>query len=79
MVSRVATRKPLTREELLSQYGKQRRKRKEQLPTYLEIQSRHLERHENIKGYCKICKEIVDGVEGPQVYPCASLQRVGLG
>ena len=68
-----------TREELLSQYGPQKRKRKEQLPTYLEVQSRHLERHVEVDGNCIMCKEIVDGVERPQAYPCASLRRVGLG
>jgi hypothetical protein len=68
-----------TREELLAQYGPQRRKRKEQLPTYLEVQSRHLDRHANVDGKCVMCKEIVNGVEQPQAYPCASLRRVGLG
>jgi len=68
-----------TREELLAQYGHQKRKRKEQLPTYLEVQSRHLERHTNVDGNCVYCREIVGGVEHPQTYPCASLRRVGLG
>jgi len=67
------------REELLAQYGPQSRKKKAQLPTYLEIQRRHLERHPNVNGNCGICKELIDGVEQPQAYPCASLQRVGLG
>ena len=69
----------LTREELIAQYGPQKRKRKEQLPTYLEVQSRHLDRHAEVDGNCIMCKELVDGVEQPQAYPCASLRRVGLG
>jgi hypothetical protein len=69
----------LTREELLAQYGQQKRKRKEQLPTYLEVQSRHLDRHAKVNGNCVMCTEVVDGVERPQAYPCASLRRVGLG
>lgn len=68
-----------TREELLAQYGPQKRKRKEQLPTYLEIQRRHLELHENVDGYCVRCKEVVNGEERKQKYPCASLKAVGLG
>jgi hypothetical protein len=71
--------KKLTREELLTQYGPQKRKRKEQLPTYLEVQTRHLERHAEENGNCIMCVETVDGVEQPQKYPCASLKRVGLG
>jgi hypothetical protein len=68
-----------TREELLAQYGPQRRKRKEQLPTYLEVQSRHLDRHAELDGNCILCKELIDGIEQPQKYPCISLRRVGLG
>lgn len=64
------------RKELLEHYGK--KKRKETLPTYLELQSRLLERHPNVKGNCGICKMTVGGVEKPQPYPCASLQRLGV-
>jgi hypothetical protein len=71
--------KKLTREQLLLQYGPQKRKRKEQLPTYLDVQSRHLERHAEVDGKCIMCKEIINGVEQAQDYPCASLRRVGLG
>lgn len=71
-------RTKLSRKELLEQYGVQKRKRKEKLPTYQEVQQQHLERHKNVNGNCVQCKEIIGGVERQQIYPCASLRRVNL-
>jgi len=75
----MAKRTTKSRQELLEMYGPQVKVKKAQLPTYIEVQNRHLERHPNVDGNCGVCKELVNGVEQPQAYPCASLQRVGLG
>jgi len=73
------TKTKLSREELLKQYGVQKRKSKEKLPTYAEVQQGHLDRHKNANGNCAVCKEVIGGVEKQQAYPCASLRRVNLG
>jgi len=72
------TKTKLSREELLKQYGVQKRKPKEKLPTYAEVQQSHLERHKNVDGFCIQCKQVIGDVESRQPYPCASLRRVNL-
>lgn len=79
-MSKLTTKK---REELLSQYGTQTKKKKEPLPTYGEVQQIHLKLHapvtKNKIKVCGICTQLIDGEVMSQEYPCASLQRVGLG
>lgn len=68
----------LSRQELLEQYGVQKRKKKEKPLTYADIQNYLRERHKNVNGFCGQCKQIIDGVEQQQKFPCLSLQGVSL-
>jgi len=68
----------LSREQLLLEYGVQKRRRKEKPLTYREVQEGLLERHKNVDGFCIQCKQIIGGVESKQAYPCLSLRGVSL-
>ena len=71
------------REELLEQYGVPSKKNKAPLPKFAEVQESHLKSHApvvtNGVKTCGVCTETIGGVVSAQKYPCASLQRVGLG